>query len=169
MRVLISGLVLVTAMLVASCSRMLVKHDFDPTVDFTPYQTYSWLETAGGDGIDSLVDVRIRSAVERELATRGLFKSTGPNADLLISYEGRVEEKKEVVTHNYDYWRGAPVETYTNISSQREGTLIIDIIDSKLRRVIWRGWATAVLGDGPADEKLINEAVANILASYPPK
>ena len=53
-----------------------------------------------------------------------------------------------------------------------EGTLIIDMIDASTKQLVWRGSATGVLDENPSPEKVtqnVNNAVAAILAQYPPK
>ena len=52
------------------------------------------------------------------------------------------------------------------------GTLILDVVDSRTNRVVWRGWAQDSF-DGVIDnrdrlERVINRAVAQMLARFPP-
>jgi hypothetical protein len=49
----------------------------------------------------------------------------------------------------------------------REGTLIIDIIDRKEQRLVWRGWSEQSL-EGVADfENSVSSRVWDILARFP--
>ncbi len=164
--------ILTAALLSAGCStQLIVKHDYDNSVNFSQYSNYNWMDTAGSDGVNDLNDTRIRRAVERDLASKGYFKTTGGEPELLVTYELVVTEKEDVITHNYDYWRGTPSETYVDISVYREGTLVVDIVDPTQNRVIFRGWATGVVQGELSPEQseaLINRAVGKILGKFPP-
>ncbi len=67
------------------------------------------------------------------------------------------------------YLTGGPgVSTYEH----EEGSLILDFVDAISKKMIWRGVAKAEVQnvDTPEKkEKLINEAVQEILKNFPPK
>lgn len=113
----------------------------------------------------------LAATVERDLASKGYFKTTGGDPELLVTYELVITDKEDVITHNYDYWRGAPSETYVDVSVYREGTLVVDIVDPAQNRVIFRGWATGVVQGELSPEQseaLINRAISKILGKFPP-
>jgi hypothetical protein len=59
----------------------------------------------------------------------------------------------------------------TGISDYEEGVLIIDIIDTRDDKVIWRGTGTRVVYEGSDPEKvskIVNKSVSKILAKFPP-
>ena len=80
-----------TALTQAGCA-VAVRTDFDRDADFSSYETFDWLEppqrassAAQSDSQDpfssnSLLDKRLRAAVERVLDVRGFRKSTMPPA-----------------------------------------------------------------------------------------
>ncbi|MCH7716187.1 MAG: DUF4136 domain-containing protein [Gemmatimonadetes bacterium] len=52
------------------------------------------------------------------------------------------------------------------------GTLVLDITDARTGELIWRGWASKSLHLDPRPEKVrmyVDEAVAEMLADFPPK
>ena len=54
----------------------------------------------------------------------------------------------------------------------REGTLILDVVDASSNKLAWRGTAQAELSeksDAKKSQKLINEAVDEMLEKFPPK
>ncbi|MCZ6766729.1 MAG: DUF4136 domain-containing protein [bacterium] len=164
--------ILAATLLSAGCSsQLIVKHDYDNSVNFRQYSNYNWMDTAGSDGVNDLNDTRIRNAVERDLASKGYFKTTGGDPELLVTYELIITDKEDVITHNYGYWRGARSETYVDVSVYREGTLVVDIVNPAQNRVIFRGWATGVVQGELSPEQseaLINRAVSKILGKFPP-
>ena len=52
-----------------------------------------------------------------------------------------------------------------------EGTLILDFVDTRSKKMIWRGSANADVSDATTPEKrekIIDDAVENILKYFPP-
>lgn len=145
---------------------------------------------------DAFVDARIRHAVEREMALKGYRRPTSGSPDFLIGIQRAVESKRDVYTIDRHYGR-PPVGAYrypggypsgagypddyrlwgvtvpeTHTYQYDEGTLILDIVDSKTWKPVWRGSAQAEvnLGAGPEKkQKRIDEAVRRILERFPPK
>jgi hypothetical protein len=178
-------LALVVAVL-GACATMEVSTDFDPSVDFSRYKTYQWLpgtsKIAGRDQqYDDLLDQRVRDAVTRELAAKGLMLLAHGTPDFLVTYQAAVEDKVDVRVINdyyggygyagyYGYrggWSTARTETY----HYQQGTLIIDVIDSGARRVVWRGTVQAEVGrhkDPQNRIERINAAVRSAFERFPP-
>jgi hypothetical protein len=55
----------------------------------------------------------------------------------------------------------AEVQQYT------EGTLIIDFVDGKTRKLVFRGLAQAAVGSQARNANAIREAVTKIMAQFP--
>lgn len=161
---LVAGLVLV----VLGCATFEVKTDFDRTVDFDRYKTFRWLEPT--TKTTSLNDRRIRKEVEKAMAERGYTFSESEEADLVLTHHAGLQDKVDIST-DYSYWNrpwyggGGTVDTY----QYTEGTLIIDMIDSRRDQLVWRGWATGDVEEGQDPERLIKEVVAMIMKKFPPK
>ena len=175
------GIVLIAAL--GGCSTMTVTSDTDPSASFTGFRTYEWMtETptkTGDPRIDgnSILASRIRSSVERQLAAKGYEKRSSGTPDFLVGYHASLEKKTSVEMLNdyYRYdrgwgWRYRGPQTY--VYEYDEGTLVLDIVDPKTRKLLWRGSATDVVdptASGEARQKKINEAVTQILEKFPPK
>lgn len=154
-------------LLVIGCSSMTINHDFDPAIDFAKYGSYSWAE--GPASVSPQTDHVIRSAVESEMAAKGIFKSTGGQPDLLIAYYGGLQDRYDVTTRGYAYWRGYPVAKEANTSRFTVGSLVIDIVDARANQLVWQGWASGAADDAGRNEDLAREAVSRILAGFPPR
>lgn len=175
------GVVLIAAL--GGCSTMRVTSDTDPSAKFTGYKSYNWMAEApkktGDPRIDgnSILASRIRSAVERQLAAKGYEKRSSGTPDFLVGYHASLEKKTSVrmLNDHYRYgpgwgWRYRGPQTY--VYDYDEGTLILDIVDPKTRKLLWRGSATDVVNptaSGEARQKKINKAVTRILEKFPPK
>ena len=165
----------------AGCARVSVTTDYDRSANFSGLRTYTWRpgkqQGTGDPRIDStLLDARMRAAVDRVLAAKG-YQKAAPEAtpDFLVGYHAVVRQKTSIQTINtwYGYRvgaRGGWPETYTH--DYDEGTLLIDIIDPKTNQLLWRGTGTAVVDPTASPEKRerrINDAVDQILAKFPPQ
>jgi hypothetical protein len=173
------GFIAVTVLLLAGCSSVSVNYDYDHDADFRAFTSYDWMQgptVAVGDARaaqtrNTLLDQRIRKAVDGQLVDRGLKQRANP--DLLVVYHIGVEDKINVTDWGYTYgsyywgWGGRAVDVY----QYQEGTLIIDLINAKTEMLVWRGWATKTLEDNPSPEKAeytINSVVEKIFRDYPP-
>lgn len=172
----------VIALLLAACSSVQVTTDYDPGTDFSALETWAWLprkaEPSGDPRLDSsLLNQRIRNAVEAQLSARGFKKTARAGADFLVAYHTAIERKMDVDTiyRGYGYgpeawgW-GAGHETV--VYEYDQGTLLLDVLDPKEHDLIWRGSASAVVSERSTPEKRterINEAVSKLLDRFPPR
>ncbi len=154
-----------------------VEHDYDKKVNFANLKTYDWMPIPEKANIDSLSEQRVKSAVNAELKGKGLMR-TSDNPDFLIAEHLGKKDKIQVTDWGYDYgpyrgyWDSYPAHGGVVVSEYEEGSLILDFVDAKSKKMIWRGVAKAVVdhADTPEErEKLINEAVQEILKNFPPK
>jgi hypothetical protein len=54
----------------------------------------------------------------------------------------------------------------------QEGTFILDLIDARTEKLVWRGIAEGVLDDSTSPEQMdrdVNDMVKRLLANYPPQ
>ncbi|UOK41509.1 MULTISPECIES: DUF4136 domain-containing protein [Flavobacterium] len=175
-------LFLAISALLISCNSVTVQTDYDKSVDFSKYKTFSFYELADKSGsISQLNKNRIINAVQAEMIKKGLTVSAD-NPDVLVNITTILTDKKSV-TANTDYynyggyyrpyhWGGGYVGSTTtyNVYEYKEGSLIIDVVDASNKQLIWQGIGNKEI-DSPSKnpDKNITEAVAKILENYPPK
>jgi hypothetical protein len=178
----IAQCVLAWTLALSACSGVRVTTDFDPSADFTKVRTYAWLDEQSGvqgdrPDVTSLLDRRVRRAVDAELQRKGLAPVGQSEADVLVTYHLGVETKLDVNTINTGYgygrypYRGG-IATQTTVTEYQEGTLLIDVIAPKSKQLIWRGSGQSRLRRSSTPEQReqrIDEAVAQILESFPPR
>jgi hypothetical protein len=90
----------------SACSTLKSTSDFDPSVSFEQYKTYSWVEKKNEDAgyhLDGLMDQRVRAAVETQLSQKGISKADKQNADLLVNYITKVDKKINIDTFNSNF------------------------------------------------------------------
>ena len=171
-------LVLLLICLIISCASIYgVEHDYDKGFDFANLKTYDWMKIPEKADIDSLSAQRVKKAVNAELKGKGLMM-TSDNPDFLIAEHLGKKDKIHITDWGYDYgpydryWYRYPAPGGVSVQEYEEGSLILDFVDAKSKKMIWRGAAKAVVdpSDTPEKrEKLINEAVQEILKNFPPK
>jgi hypothetical protein len=163
--------------LLVGCSPEIRVHtDCDPEYDLWAFKTFDWGQKVNIEEgknpfhYNELNDKRIKSAVQDQLTSRG-YLLTDAHPDLILHYHIIVDNKSVLVTEPYGYnystyWR----RMETNIYSYREGTLILDLMDSQTNNLIWRGWAVSPLDSSYKPEeidRLIKTAVAKIFKKFP--
>ncbi|NTW10432.1 MAG: DUF4136 domain-containing protein [Chlorobiaceae bacterium] len=173
----------------AGCSTVSVVSDYDSTIPVAGYKTYNWTDDSAAKNVTNvlpenpLILKRIKSSVDRELATKGYaLESSGP-ADFSVALYASTRKLAYYDPppagfyyyrgfHGrygfYDpFWWGGPYVRY-----YEEGTLGVDIFDNRTGRLAWRGVGRGILDDhrnGDELQRQIDEAVAKILAEFPPK
>ncbi len=173
---LIIGLISV----ISGCSPVIVKTDYDREYDFSQYKTYRWPTQAEAIKTDELAKnnlayKRVVEAVDKIMQAKGLTKKEVSETDLVIFAHAGVKNKMQINQYGgyggwYQPWWG-PYGGHTDVSYYEEGTLIIDLVDSKKKELAWRGSGTGVVKDYDTPEEMqknLDEILAKILANYPP-
>ena len=148
--VLITG----AAMLLAGCaSKPTIRTDYDHTIDFSAYKTYGFFTPMGIENPEytSIHGSVFRDAIGKEMHSRGYQPSASP--DLLINVSGRLQNKTRITTASdpyigggyysyrrayYGAWDGS---ASTNVKNYTEGTINVDVVDRKQKRMVWEGIA----------------------------
>ena len=154
--------------------------DFDPNLDFSRYKTYAFI-----GGVENLVaiqlnpeliEIRMHHSVSRELDKRGL-REVRPeeNPDLVVRYWAISSTQVDVaVAGNWGpyaayvggYW-GFLFDT-VSATSQREGALIIDLIDPKAKSLAWRLYLIRKITNPDKEWKKADEEISRGFENYPP-
>jgi hypothetical protein len=177
MRALPLAAALLSLVLLGACSSYNVTYDYDVTASFARYRTFDYYTSKKGTGgTTTLMDKRVRAAVEKELQARGFTLETKEDPDFLVTYYPIVQNRK-ARTHvrmgmgwGYRPFYGAV--SSTTVRHYKEGTIVIEIVDFKTNQMIWQGAAAGALTglNSPEDaDKVVPEAVRDILAKFPPK
>ncbi len=163
-----------------------VRSDFDREAVFSDYNTFDWiapLVRASEEGVqadpegpfvrNSLLDKRIRAAVNRNLETRGFHYVEGGESDFRLNYHVTFKDKLVGSGSGFGYFgryrRGGFSSGFNwSVRQYQEGTIIIDIVDRAKDQLVWRGWVVSRNRDGNFDEAEITRAVNMILMRFPP-
>src|ERR1017187_5854750 len=66
-----------------------------PGTDFTKYHTYKWVTIQGAKYPNQIVDAQIKSAIDSQLATKGLTKTDDDKADLYVGYQVSIDQQRQ--------------------------------------------------------------------------
>lgn len=151
-----------------------VNVDFDKTATFTGFTTYQLSRGTLPDGVSPLMVQRAAAAIDAEVTAIGLVK-VDKDPEIVVVFHAATQEDKQLTTwgtgggyYGRPGWGGGMGTTQTTVSSVTRGTLMIDIIDAKAKKLIFRGTATDTMSDNPQkNEKKINKAVEKIFNRYP--
>jgi len=161
-----------------------VKSDYDKTVDFSKYKTFTfkgWAENSDKI-LNDLDKNRILEAFKTELNSRDLTRND-ENPDVAITLYIVVEQKSSTTAYTnynggmgYGYGRwgwGMGMGSSTTSYSQNdylEGTVVIDFYDNNTKKLVWQGIITQTVTENPKKrDKNIPKAVAKLMYKYPVK
>ncbi len=140
--------------------------DWDREADFSGYRTFALLDD------NPINNPEIHEAfvrvIEVAMQEKG-FTPADSDPDLLVSVYGKSDATVRLDMWNYAYdpWWGP----YAAIAPRDVdvGTVVLDIVDARRKRLVYRAIATDSLPARPrGDGSLIFEAVDSLLAGFPP-
>jgi hypothetical protein len=168
----VAGLVLCT-LGIAGCASTNVGSHVELATDFRLYRTYDWgfpdVRVGADPWLDDnrFFDELVRGAVEKQLDRFGLErKRSAP--DLLLYYHASLTQEIDELELDRQYAHRAARHDRRHVYDK--GTLFIDFVELRTRRLLWRGWAEGGLdaNDDPAMmQARIEVAVAGILRRLP--
>jgi hypothetical protein len=176
-RLTILAMTAIGPLAIAGCATMTVSSHVERGLNVTQYHTYDWGPAdalpAGDPRLerDPFFQDHLRGAVEKAMAARGFDWSTTGEPDLLLHYHANITERIDVdrleARYGYCVTEGCSVPTV----AYEAGTLVIDVLDARTNRLIWRGWAqhtvNGMLANQDTMARQINEAVARMFAEFP--
>ena len=144
---------------ITSCST--TKITYDKNVDFSQYKTYAFYKK----GLKALrippkKKKMVLRAVSEVLLEKGFTKSSKP--DFIVNIFTDIHDRIDVYPGYY-----SPFYRRNYIEKSKEGTVFIDIVDLKTKKVVWSG--SQYINYKHNDLKAIKKAVYKLLENFPPK
>jgi hypothetical protein len=178
--------VLVAAIAMSGCSSQAkLRSDYDDSIDFSQYRTYNYYDTTGRYDTEyqNLFTQYVKRAIDIEMQARGYTLSDTP--DLLVNFNVKAEDKTKVTTSPsagmygggyygyrggyYSPWVGYGYGTETHVSQYTEGTYNIDLVDPKLKRLVWEAVGVGRITDDKLEniEENVKTGVPRYFELYP--
>jgi hypothetical protein len=169
---LIAGLLLPIAAAFAG-----VNFDYDKTVDFSAFKTYSVGQMSKLS--NPLQQQRLEQVLDEQLNAKGLTKIDS-GGDLLVQVHAAHNTETRITADTMGFgprWGGwgryggfgGMGTTMVNVRDITEGQLTIDLIESNNNQLVWRAIVTDYLSDKPERvAKSIQKGVTKAFKHYPP-
>ena len=169
---------IVANVIIAGCApAIVVSSHVEQGVNFSKYRSFNWGPADALPTGDPRLDKdpyfkdHLHGAVEKQLAARGMELASTGTPDVLIHYHANIRERLDIdrIDQAQGYYN--PQNAPSTIRYEA-GTLVLDFIDARTNRLIWRGWAPHsvedMLDDPDRMARTINEAVTRMLQRLPP-
>ena len=160
-----------------------VRYNFDKDSDFSKFKTYKWVILKNATPADDLTDKQIKEAVDAQLATKGLTKVDGDDANLLIGYQAAIGTEKQFTSYDTGWgygpgwygrgWYGSGGGMTTGQTSTiYTGQVAVDMYNAAGHDLVWRGVVSKSLDPKAKPEKRqknLTKAFTKLFKNYPPK
>ena len=145
--------------------------------DFTQFRTYDWGPADALPSGDPRLDDdpffldHFEGAIETGMAGKGYRLADRGMPDLLIHYHAAITPRIDI--NRLDRERGYCYDGDCRVRTieSETGTLVIDVIDTRTNKLIWRGWAqhgvVDILNNRDRMETRIDQAVGRMLEELP--
>ena len=170
MRRRLIAIAIATLLFAVAARAQSVTYDMDSTAAFGSYRTYAWVR--GTEVAGDWNHNRIIRAVNTQLALRGMLQvEADQNPDVLVRYHAAFDRSVQItgsVSGPFLFPAGR-----TGSARAEEimvGTLAVDVIDGRTRRIVWRAVATKdidVAAEPQRREKNINRTAEKLFKKYP--
>jgi hypothetical protein len=160
-----------------------VRMNYDKNADFSKYKTYKWVEIKGSDK-DQMIDDQIKSAIDAQLAAKGLKKVDSDSADLFVGYQTAITTEKQINSFSSDYGYGAgwgrygryggmgSTTTTATTSTLLIGSLQLDFYEVASKKPVFRTIGTKTIDQKAKPDKQqknLAKAIQKMLKEFPPK
>jgi len=166
------------AVALPACASQQVSVAHDPDEDFSALQTFAWFPRETKTQAENAARYPKQYeaadlAIEKRLQEKGYSKAARGAADFLVLYHLSLERKLDTTMINAPYKGGTSEwEVHRTVPAEQvveyaEGTLVIDVLDNRTRRLVWRGTARG-RHDGVPQADYVEQRVSEVLSRFPP-
>lgn len=150
-----------------------VKTDYDHAAAFGKYHSYALDNDSVA--LSATGKAALQEALRSGLASRGFTEKSTGKADLYIVPTVFTQDKLHTLPargatiwpSHYGSYGMARVEMNADVTQYTEGSLVIDFVDSKTHKLVFRGLGQAIAGSTERNAAAIRAAVEKIVAAYP--
>jgi Domain of unknown function (DUF4136) len=159
------------------CATLNVSSHMERRINVAQFHTYDWGPADALPTGDPRLDTNpffhdyFQGAVDKELTAKGFEQSRSGTPDLLIHYHANVTRRFSVAGVENEYGPCTTESCQPRLNEYEAGTLVIDVVDTRTNRVIWRGWAQQrvdrLLADQESMREHVTESVMRMMARFP--
>jgi len=151
----------------ASSSRRSLETDYDKAAPFDTYKTFS-VEAVQQEQQYVALNGLLKKAIADALSTKGLSYSESGETDLIVRFAARVTRGQQMRLEQISTGKG--VYTRNQVEAVNEGALLINVVDVKQDRVIWKASSISDITGIDLDKVTqvqADKALSEILVDYP--
>ena len=152
---------------------------YDHEADLAKVRSYQWRAHRVFEQHPELKDVYstgiqlVLEAGNAELMKRGL-QPVESEPDIFVTFFILTKDVQQIKTTditawNSYYWYAAPTWTITELEQFVRGMLVIDIVDGRTLKLLWRASCGDEIKDMRKRDKKINKVVKKAFAQFPPQ
>jgi hypothetical protein len=170
-----------------ACSGIKVRTAVSPDANFTALHTFQVLPVpqsrtpSSGDTndpmlVNSISNRALCSDLVQGFQARG-YVIADSNPDFAVAYYASTREKLDVTDWDYGYafqpywwggWGAGMEPMDQTVTQYTQGTVVVDVLDSKTKELLWRGSGVARVSDNQKEyEQELQKAVTAILDKFP--
>lgn len=172
----------VAAALSAGCGSFATRGETAPGADLSAVRTFAWMEGqelgfAGSASDREHLSAAAAEALSAGFQARGLAPAGAGAPDVFVAFRAEVERETYVTDFGHSTagsWNRAGFYGRRGydpmVVTYDAGTLIVDVVDARTQKLLWRGTARADVdrNDTRADrEAQVRAAAASIAAEWP--
>ena len=163
-------LVAVASLALAACQSPTITTDVAPGANFAAYRSFTLvaaqppapapagLPFAPPAGANPLAYERIRQDIEASLLAKGYAEE--PPGELSVIVTVGTRDRTSV-----NSW--GPFLSQLDVHQYTQGELAVDVFDTRTHKPLWHGQASQTIDPDKSDPKVIDAAVAGIMAQFP--
>lgn len=160
------------------CAAIRVGSHVERGVDFTRYRTFDWgapdALPVGDPRLDKdrYFEDRVEGAIEKLMVARGYNRAvSGAVPDVRVHYHAVVDRRLDINEADRRDGYCRPDGCIPGIVDYQQGTLIVDLIDVRTNRLVWRGWVQegidADLGNRDRLARRVDRSIGAMVTQLP--
>src|SRR5512132_646542 len=161
----------------AGCATMNVSSHVERGLDFAQYRSWDFGPADALPTGDPRLDNNpffkdyLEGSVGKALEARRYVRTTAGTPDLLVHYHANISKTFDIngVDSRYGYCNA---DCEPNFFEYEQGTIVLDVVDTRTNRVVWRGWAQENINGVIDNQELlrrdVNKAVTRMMKRFPP-
>ena len=176
---------------VVGCQSIRVRSQYDHTLTFSDLHTFCWVPAPAWLHNDprlhmDILEPLVQNAVTSQLTGKGFRLSDCAAADFQVTFRPALQDRFVQKRGLDQGWGGVTIYEYspatgghlytsgasdTMLYEEREGALVIEILQPQSKRVIWKGLASAKLlshATVAQREQRARTAVSMVMERFPP-
>ena len=154
-----------------------VRVDYDHGYDFSKFKSYAWKRHPAMEQDPELRESvgaeLVRMAVNEGLMAKGFEPTESEFADFYVTGFGTRVRGSEITGAIGGWYNTSPyyMQSWGTVMVRNyvEGTLVIDIVDAKTKKLAWRAYCQGAVRNMSKRHKVINKAIQKAFKKFPPK